>query len=86
MACELGAVPAYGLYIPLQVWLCRNYSLPLPLIFLQYHDVRTNIWYRLHGSNSARFRGQLRTPRHPKSVRVVRISLWKTERSIEILR
>jgi len=28
------------LYIPLQFWFCRNYGLALPLIALQYHDVR----------------------------------------------
>jgi hypothetical protein len=31
------------LYIPLQFWFCRNYGLALPLIALQYHDVRFNI-------------------------------------------
>jgi len=28
------------LYIPLQFWFCRNYGLALPLIALQYHEVR----------------------------------------------
>jgi hypothetical protein len=30
------------LFIPLQFWFCRNYGLALPLIALQYHDVRFN--------------------------------------------
>jgi len=30
----------YTLFIPLQFWYCRNYGLALPLIALQYHDVR----------------------------------------------
>lgn len=30
----------YDLFIPLQFWFCRNYGLALPLIALQYHDVR----------------------------------------------
>jgi hypothetical protein len=32
----------YTLFIPLQFWFCRNYGLALPLIALQYHDVRLN--------------------------------------------
>ena len=28
------------LYIPLQFWFCRNPGLALPLIALQYHDVK----------------------------------------------
>ena len=31
------------LYIPLQFWFCRNPGLALPLIALQYHEVRLNI-------------------------------------------
>lgn len=33
----------YTLYIPIQFWFCRNYGLSLPLIALQYHDVRFDI-------------------------------------------
>jgi hypothetical protein len=32
-------------YIPLQFWFCRNPGLALPLIALQYHDVRLNITF-----------------------------------------
>jgi len=32
----------YTLYIPLQFWFCRNSGLALPLIALQYHEVRLN--------------------------------------------
>ena len=31
------------LYIPLQFWFCRNEGLALPLIALQYHDVRISV-------------------------------------------
>jgi hypothetical protein len=31
------------LNIPLQFWFCRNYGLALPLIALQYHEVRINL-------------------------------------------
>ena len=34
--------PEYTLYIPLQFWFCRNPGLALPLIALQYHEVK--IW------------------------------------------
>jgi hypothetical protein len=30
-------------YVPLQFWFCRNYGLALPLIALQYHEVKINI-------------------------------------------
>lgn len=33
----------YNLFIPLQFWFCRNYGLALPLIALQYHDVRLHV-------------------------------------------
>jgi hypothetical protein len=35
--------PDYTLYIPLQFWFCRNPGLALPLIALQYHEVRINL-------------------------------------------
>ena len=43
-AQEVGScAPAYTLYIPLQFWFCRNPGLALPLIALQYHEVRINL-------------------------------------------
>ena len=33
----------YTLYIPLQFWFCRNAGLSLPLIALQYHDIKINV-------------------------------------------
>jgi hypothetical protein len=35
--------PQTRLYIPLQAWFCRNVGLALPLIALQYHEVKINI-------------------------------------------
>jgi hypothetical protein len=32
--------PEYTMFIPLQFWFCRNVGLALPLIALQYHEVR----------------------------------------------
>lgn len=37
---------AYTLYVPLQFWFCRNNGLALPLIALQYHEVRMNFFFR----------------------------------------
>ena len=39
-------VPGYQLYIPLQFWFNRNNGLALPLIALQYHDVRVTLTFR----------------------------------------
>jgi hypothetical protein len=33
------------LYIPLQFWFCRNPGLALPLIALQYHEVKINVQF-----------------------------------------
>ena len=40
------ALPETTLYIPLQFWFCRNPGLALPLIALQYHEVKVNIELR----------------------------------------
>jgi hypothetical protein len=37
------ALPETTLYIPLHFWFCKNPGLALPLIALQYHEVRINI-------------------------------------------
>ena len=39
----VAVVPSKTLYIPLQFWFCRNPGLALPLIALQYHEVKINI-------------------------------------------
>jgi len=54
-------VGAYGankvnntLYIPLEFWFCRNVGLALPLIALQYHEVKINIEFE-SGANMVDF-------------------------------
>jgi hypothetical protein len=37
------ALPETTLYIPFQFWYCRNPGLALPLIALQYHEVKINL-------------------------------------------
>ena len=41
-----GSTPATTLFIPLQFWFCRNPGLALPLIALQYHEVKINLEFR----------------------------------------
>jgi hypothetical protein len=40
------AIPETTLYVPLQFWFCRNPGLALPLIALQYHEVKINLEFR----------------------------------------
>jgi hypothetical protein len=42
---KLSALKSYELYVPLEFWFCRNVGLALPLIALQYHEVKINIEY-----------------------------------------
>ena len=39
----LEAEQSYSVYVPLEFWFCRNVGLALPLIALQYHEVKINI-------------------------------------------
>jgi hypothetical protein len=39
-------IPETTLYVPLQFWFCRNPGLALPLIALQYHEVKINLEFR----------------------------------------
>ena len=43
--------PEYTLYVPLQFWFCRNPGLALPLIALQYHEVKFNITFAAYNTN-----------------------------------
>jgi hypothetical protein len=45
-AAKVGVMPKTTLFIPLQFWFCRNPGLALPLIALQYHEVKINIEFR----------------------------------------
>ncbi len=42
----LRGTDATTLYVPLQFWFCRNVGLSLPLIALQYHEVKINLDFR----------------------------------------
>ena len=43
VCAPLNELPETTLYVPLQFWFCRNPGLALPLIALQYHEVKINI-------------------------------------------
>ena len=45
-------MPSTILYVPLQFWFCRNPGLALPLIALQYHEVKLNIEFNTAASCS----------------------------------
>ena len=49
MLSEMVGIPSASaskkLYIPLQFWFCRNPGLALPLIALQYHEVKLNVQF-----------------------------------------
>ena len=40
-----GDLSGKSLYVPLEFWFCRNIGLALPLIGLQYHEVKVNIQF-----------------------------------------
>ena len=40
-----GNLKGKSLYVPLEFWFCRNIGLALPLIGLQYHEVKINIQF-----------------------------------------
>ena len=40
-----GNLKVKSLYVPLEFWFCRNIGLALPLIGLQYHEVKINIQF-----------------------------------------
>lgn len=46
LTTEAASIPAKTLYVPLQFWFCRNIGSSLPLIALQYHEVKVNVEFR----------------------------------------
>jgi hypothetical protein len=72
---DLTSSSGASLYIPLEFWFCRNIGLALPLIALQYHEVKlkiefetaNNCIYKLNGSSTTTPTG---------SYKISAISLW----------
>ena len=46
LTTQAASIPAARLYVPLQFWFNRNPGLALPLIALQYHEVKVNLEFR----------------------------------------
>ena len=63
--------PRTVLYIPLQFYFCRNPGLALPLIALQYHEVKINMELRpiellwISGAEDGRLRSEEHTSELP---------------------
>jgi hypothetical protein len=62
-------MPQTTLFVPLQFWFCRNPGLALPLIALQYHEVKINLEFR-EAADCYWKRGTVATPQ------LVAASLW----------
>jgi len=60
-----------SLYVPLEFWFCRNIGLALPLIGLQYHEVKVNIQFEEAG-----VLGSHSTEASSASVGTLSASLW----------
>jgi hypothetical protein len=65
----ISAMPQTTLFVPLQFWFCRNPGLALPLIALQYHEVKINLEFR-EAADCFWKRGAVATPQ------LVAASLW----------
>src|SRR3989344_3887703 len=45
-ALASSTIPGRTIYVPLQFWFCRNVGLALPLIALQYHEVKIKLTFK----------------------------------------
>ena len=72
------AINEQRLYIPLQFWFCRNPGLALPLIALQYHEVKINIEFEelSNVAFSDVSNGAALTWTAPTSTEISSASLW----------
>jgi len=66
--------PAKTLYIPLQFWFCRNPGLAIPLIALQYHEVRINVTFETW--ENCVYAENAFTPRRPTAQSLAACSLY----------
>ena len=70
----VGTISKTQLYVPLQFWFCRNPGLALPLIALQYHEVKININTR--SLTSLVNTNKLLVPDRPLAFRAPEVKLW----------
>lgn len=59
---EAASIPSQVLYIPLKFWFNRHIGLALPLIALQYHEVKINIEFRPFSECYVSSSGTVTTP------------------------
>ena len=67
--------PAKTLYIPLQFWFCRNPGLAIPLIALQYHEVRINVDFETW-QNCTYYEASMGSPSSPTAQSLAAASLY----------
>jgi hypothetical protein len=67
--------PAKTLYIPLQFWFCRNPGLAIPLIALQYHEVRINVDFETW-QNCIYYESSVGSPSSPTAQSLAAASLY----------
>jgi len=65
-------VAAQVVYVPLEFWFCRNPGLALPLIALQYHEVKVNLEFRPYTDMIVVGTGAT----NPTAVSLLYASLW----------
>ena len=66
--------PAKTLYIPLQFWFCRNPGVAIPLIALQYHEVRINVDFETW--ENCTYGELLQVPARPDALSLAAASLY----------
>ena len=68
--------PAKTLYIPLQFWFCRNPGVAIPLIALQYHEVRINVEFETWENCTYAEVGTTGLPARPDALSLAAASLY----------
>jgi hypothetical protein len=62
LTTEAASIPGQTLYIPLQFWYCKNIGVSLPLIALQYHEVKITVELRSFADCYVSSSGTVTTP------------------------
>ena len=66
--------PAKTLYVPLQFWFCRNPGVAIPLIALQYHEVRINVDFETW--ENCTYAEKASVPQRPDALSLAAASLY----------
>jgi hypothetical protein len=68
--------PAKTLYVPLQFWFCRNPGVAIPLIALQYHEVRINVDFETWENCTYAETTTLGVPARPNALSLAAASIY----------